>query len=256
MLKNGLLFVVLTLVSSDSRYILANYSEYVKVEYPELSVNEGEESVQILGRTSLIHNDCDRPIRTQASIWKDAVNKAPLNPRARLGVGVGLHEAADISMGRKCIEAALKFYEQAARSYGEVIQLSAGDPSPGGRTFRLSARMNLATIYTQVRDYDAAREVLNATLVERDAWLPAITRLAELEIRSGKPLDALAVTDRLRGKPIEDVAQLSIGQFWAVRAQAHCMIGDIEQANIEIKQARRSDPNVVKAKCTSGKEKS
>lgn len=240
MLKHGLLFIALTFLSSDT-------ASFSAPELRELSVTEGE-PLRILGRLQYDRKDC-RPIRTQAGIWGDSVEKAPLNPRARLGLGVGLQERAQNLWSRKCVDEAFEFYDKAAKAYWEVIQLSAGDPSIEGRTFRLQARMNIATVYIQLGEFDGARVVLNATLAERDAYLPAITRLAEVEMRSGNPIAALAVTDRLRGKDFEDIAGLSIGQFWALRAQAHCQLGDVPQANWEIEKARRNDPNVIKAQC-------
>lgn len=245
MLKLWPLFIALTFLSTDA-------VSFPQPDLQELSATIGEGPVQILGRVQFDRRDCS-PVRTQASIWGDSVGKSPLNPRSRLGLGVGLQEKAQDLWSRRCFEKALEFYDRATRAYGEVIQLSAGDPSPVIRTFRLQASMNQATIFIQTHDFDAARTVLVSVLSERAEFLPAIARLAEVEMRSGNPLAALSVTDRLRGKRFEDVGLLSVGQFWAVRAEAHCDLGDVAQANWEVEQARKNDPSIAKAKCTAGK---
>lgn len=246
MWKHGLLFIAMAVLPSD-------VASQPAPELVELSPTIGEESVQILGRVTYgSAKDCST-IRTQRAIWEDASRKSPMLPRPRIGLGVGLQEKAKNLWDRQCYDEASKLYEQAAKAYGEVIQLSAGDNSPVSRTFRLQASMNLATIFIQVGEYDAARGVLAATLNERDAYLPAITRLAEVELRMGRPAEALAVTDRLRDKPYEDIGGLSVGQFWALRADAHCQLGFAEEANREIKLARRNDPNVREAQCRNSK---
>lgn len=250
MLKNGLLFIAMAFLVSDQAFSLASFSnDDTEIRWPDVAVVDEGSPSRILGMAVFSKEQCSKTIRTQASIWGDSSLKSPLSPRSRLGLGVGLQEKAQDLWNRRCFDEAARFYEKAAEAYQEVIQLSAGDPSPVQRTFRLQASMNMATIYIQVGAYDAARSVLNMTLSERDAYLPAITRLAEVELRSGQPQLALAITERLRNKPYEDIGVLSVGQFWAVRADAHCQLGYIEEANKEIKIARRADPNVREAQC-------
>lgn len=243
MLRLGLLFIVMA-------FLYASSAAYSPVALRELSaVVEGESgALLVVGRLQYHEKDCS-PMKTQAGIWADSLSKSPLSVRSRLGVGVGLYAQANDLWRRGCNDEAVKLFERSVGLYQQVIQLSSGDASNTARTHRMQASMNTATVFILLQEYDAARQVLNAALMERDAYLPAIVRLAEVELRSGNPKAALAVTDRLRGRPFEDIAGLSVGLFWAFRAEAHCQLGDAKQANWEIEKAHRSDPDIREARC-------